>query len=790
MKKLVFHLARLWVLLLVFAVVPGGLPLSAADAEDFAGKEKVVGRSGYAGLLAKAESVGTARVIVKVRADFTVEPALGKSEVAGQRASILKGQNRVLSELAGLGLKPSSSYKYKYIPHIAMTVSAAGLKALAASADTLSIQEDATARPAADPTPGWSMPVIGATAMQTAGITGTGMTVAVIDTGVDKTHPYLVGAVTSEACYSTNDTAHKQSSLCPGGVSSSTAAGSAMPYGGSCPTSTVAGDGKCDHGTHVAGIVAGRSGIAGSPGAGVAPGAGIIAIQVFTLSTDTTECAAQGGPPCVTANDSDVVKGLERVYALYQAGGITIASVNMSLGGGEYTANCDSQKAYKDIIDTLKAANIATVASSGNEGYCGAIGSPACISSAVSVGATDVNDKVGLYSNSAPFMTILAPGSAITSSIPEVSGTLYATWNGTSMAAPHVAGMWALIRQQLPTATVTDVTSALASTGSSITDSSCTAVTKNRINGNDAYTLLRNGSALTVTIGGNKKGAVAATGLTCIGSAGCSGIYTTGSTVTLTAQANSGNTFDEWTGCDTVADNVCTVVMDSAKTVTASFGSPPVMSVSPGSLGFGSVKLGAVTTKQVTIKNTGANGCAHLIVGAVFITTPSDFAVTATTCADPLAKGESCTVTVSLAASSFGTKNGLMTVATSDTQRSPMAVKLTGNAVPPTISVSGNVNFGTVTVGQVSAVKTVIAKNTGLSDLTFSFVGLDGKQGAFIIIGDGCTGTTLAKGASCEVDVTFRPTATGSATGNIGFESNDPNAARAFTSRRLTGKGK
>lgn len=264
----------------------------------------------------------------------------------------------------------------------------------------------------------------------------------------------------------------------------------------------------------------------------------------------------------------------------------------MSLGGGQYGENCDSQAASKTIVDMLRAANIATVASSGNNGYCGAIGSPACISSVVSVGATDSNDNVAPYSNSAPFMSLLAPGSAITSSIPEVEDTWYASWNGTSMAAPHVAGIWALMRQQTPAATVSDILSALTSTGASVTDSSCSPVTKKRVNVSEASALLQNGAALSVTIGGKGQGTVSADGLTCAGSASCSGTYVTGTTVTLTAQPNFKYAFDAWTGCTTTTDNTCTIVMDSGKTVTASFGLLPVMNVTPQSLNFGSVKKG------------------------------------------------------------------------------------------------------------------------------------------------------------------------------------------------------
>ena len=174
----------------------------------------------------------------------------------------------------------------------------------------------------------------------------------------DKTHPFLTGKVVSEACYSTNSSG--SSSLCPGGVSASTSSGSAMPCTG------VVG---CDHGTHVAGIAAGKS----ASFSGVAKDANLIAMQVFSR-TGTS----------IGAYSSDVVKALERVYVL--RGTYNIAAVNMSLGGGLFAANCDGTESLrKAAIDNLRSVGIATVIASGNDGSTISMGALACISSAISV---------------------------------------------------------------------------------------------------------------------------------------------------------------------------------------------------------------------------------------------------------------------------------------------------------------------------------------------------------------------------------------------------------------------
>jgi subtilisin family serine protease len=75
---------------------------------------------------------------------------------------------------------------------------------------------------------------------------------------------------------------------------------------------------------------------------------------------------------------------------------------------------------------------------------------------------------VDSYSNSASFLTILAPGSSINSSVP---GGGYAQFTGTSMAAPHVTGTWAIYKSKMPNAGITDVLNAMLATGKKITDS-------------------------------------------------------------------------------------------------------------------------------------------------------------------------------------------------------------------------------------------------------------------------------------------------------------------------------
>src|SRR5439155_3419955 len=207
------------------------------------------------------------------------------------------------------------------------------------------------------PTLAESVPLIHADQIHAAGFTGKGWTVAILDTGVDKTHPFLdEGKVVSEACYSTTDARHF--SLCPNGQSSQVGAGAGV----NCSTQIDV----CKHGTHVAGIAAGNAAGTTVPDLnGVAKGANIIAIQVFSRVDDASVCGRI--TPCIMALTSDIMRGLERVFELRTS--FQIAAVNLSLGGGKFTSSCDAQSPLTEVIQLLRAANIATVVASGNEGF-------------------------------------------------------------------------------------------------------------------------------------------------------------------------------------------------------------------------------------------------------------------------------------------------------------------------------------------------------------------------------------------------------------------------------------
>ncbi|MDQ3712440.1 MAG: S8 family serine peptidase [Acidobacteriota bacterium] len=424
-------------------------------------------RQNFIKLIDSARETGTVRVIVGLNTQITPEGNLSKFKVSQQRLLIKQDQEIFLNRFRAS--RVTQIKQFEFIPFLALETDAATLEQMQNDSQILSIEEDELSAP----TLAESTSIVGATAAWTSGFSGSGQAVAILDTGVAKNHNFLTGKIVSEACYSTNFPAGNATSLCPGGAAQSIETDSGL----NCNT-TISG---CAHGTHVAGITAGR----GANFSGVAKDANIIAIQVFSRVESATSCGSSPSP-CSLSYSSDQIKALERVKTLSST--MSIASVNMSLGGGQYFSSCDAQRAaIKAAIDNLRSVGVATVISSGNSGYTDSMSSPACISSAISVGSTDdgsyntATDVVSNFSNSVSMVTLLAPGRWINSSVASNnSNNSYSNYSGTSMSAPHVAAAFAVLKQHSPTASVTQLLNALISTGQPVTDSR-NNVTKPRI---------------------------------------------------------------------------------------------------------------------------------------------------------------------------------------------------------------------------------------------------------------------------------------------------------------------
>lgn len=443
MQKQLLHRLATLIALVLLALVPLATPparVQAAPAQQPAEPTFVDPE-----LTAATKDGKQTPVLVTLRSNFQVEGTLSQEQANNQRATIQQAQQAVANRVTPSG--GTVKHMYASVPVLALWVNAEALKTLSNAPEVARIDQDKqNTLQLTD-----SVPQIGGPKARSYGATGAGQTIAILDTGVDKFHPFLSGKIVAEGCFSTQRPDQGIISLCPGGVTRSTAAGSGI----NCPISLSNG---CVHGTHVAGIAAGKiyrlpTGI---EIAGVAPEATIIALQVFSANMNTNG---------ITASDSDIIAALDYIYSLRNT--YKIASVNLSLGGSRYTQPC-SNDPITIIINQLQSAGIATVISSGNEGYTNELAWPACAPNAISVGSTGAtSDAVSYFSNSASFLSMLAPGERIYSSVP---GGGFASLSGTSMAAPHVAGAWAAIKSLAPQASVLQLKNTLIATGVQITD--------------------------------------------------------------------------------------------------------------------------------------------------------------------------------------------------------------------------------------------------------------------------------------------------------------------------------
>src|SRR5881296_3284392 len=447
----------------------------------------------------RARAEGEVRVLVELLlpSGRVAEGAVPSQARALYRQEITDAASRLLSRLAQHQHRVLR--RYVTAPLIALEAGPTTLQELDASSSLVKrVTEDRIHTPVLLD----SVPLIGADKAWAQGFDGTGLVVALIDTGVDSAHQFLAGKVVEEACYSTTS-AQRSTTLCPNGADEQIGTGAGV-Y---CPLELEG----CWHGTHVAGIAAGNGTPSGLPIWGVGRGASIMSVQVFSRFDGFFDCG--GSPPCIGAYTSDILAALERVYALRTKH--PFAAVNMSLGGGLFSSTCDDQP-YKPFIDNLRAAGIATVVASGNNGAIDRLSAPACVSTAVSVGATTKDDQVADFSNVAPFLSLFAPGVSIISSF---AGGGFAIASGTSMAAPHVAGTWAVLKQAKPTASVDEILQALSGTGVMIEDTLAeTGTTRPRIQVDLALSALLNpgvpiiagvspkrgtlGTSLTVTVNG------------------------------------------------------------------------------------------------------------------------------------------------------------------------------------------------------------------------------------------------------------------------------------------------
>jgi subtilisin family serine protease len=433
-------------IILVLLPTPYLLGVSYQSAPTITHNFQANGRT-YADVRTALRNSPAARVIINL-----YRPSEAEVSSLGQAAAIALIQDKVLSRLPPHSFK--LVHRFNHIPALAGTITITGLIALESDPLVDSVQLD--------------VPVIGhdsaslsalrADVVQNAyGITGEGITVAVLDTGIDVDHPDFHGRIIAQQCFTYGDCQ-------PGNVNQSPNA-----------------DDLHGHGTNVAGIIA-SNGTVSADTRGFAPDVNIVAVRVLDRNNSGWL--------------SDWVAGLDWIYANLSSLGVDV--INMSLGTWNlYSGNCDSVfPSVADIVDQLVSSGVVIFASTGNQGSSTTIASPACSSGVIAVGATyDGNlgrqpasgtwnsifggnwpacyddptglDTITCFTNSNDQMDLVAPGVWIASS--GIGGGI-SYFAGTSQASPTVAGIAALMLQVRPDLTPAQIKNLLKQTGQVVTD--------------------------------------------------------------------------------------------------------------------------------------------------------------------------------------------------------------------------------------------------------------------------------------------------------------------------------
>jgi hypothetical protein len=304
--------------------------------------------------------------------------------------------------------------------------------------------------------------LMGVPAAHSRGIRGAGVAVAIIDDGVDYSHPELGGGAFPN-------------SVVIGGYD--------FDYKVDDPSPEFRNGAFDSHGTSIAGIIAGRGD--GQGGLGVAPDAKIVGLRA-------------GGE---TLDSDNVLASLDWVATNHNRLSVPLKVVNMSLGFdglGYFTSNCNGNQdglPLEQAITRVTNLGIAVVAATGNESKLGT-SIPSCYANVISVGAvydgsfgpvgyescndsSSAADQVTCYSNAATFVSLLAPSHMART--PRAGGGYDSQFGGTSAAAPYAAGSIAALMAKYPGKTVAQYLAALRTTGKQIVDQAAGGITTPRI---------------------------------------------------------------------------------------------------------------------------------------------------------------------------------------------------------------------------------------------------------------------------------------------------------------------
>ena len=313
------------------------------------------------------------------------------------------------------------SYNYRLRPFVHMHATPEAIHRLEADSEVVRICEDLPVRAFLDT----SVPTIQVPRLWDVGLTGEGVAIAIVDTGIDSAHPDLRGRIASVTDFT--------------------------------------GDGPADqhgHGSHCASVAAGSGAASEGRYRGVAPEATIYSARALRTSGEGMM--------------SDVMAGIE--WAVEQG----VQVISLSLGD---TGPSDGTDALSETCDAAVEAGVIVCVAAGNDGpgAC-TIGSPGCARKVITVGASSDSDQVASFSSRGPTADgrpkpdVVLPGQGVIAARAQgtdmgtVVNEYYTALSGTSMSAPHAAGVCALLLQAEPALTPQDIKARLMNTAVDLGD--------------------------------------------------------------------------------------------------------------------------------------------------------------------------------------------------------------------------------------------------------------------------------------------------------------------------------
>jgi streptogramin lyase len=217
-------------------------------------------------------------------------------------------------------------------------------------------------------------------------------------------------------------------------------------------------------------------------------------------------------------------------------------------------------------------------------------------------------------------------------------------------------------------------------------------------------------------------------------------------------------------------------------------GAVPVATVSPSNIDFGTLYLGNIATKTVTVTNSGkaAMTINDPLLGIVRGGNSSEF-ITLNLCPRSLAAGKSCTMIVAFIAGPFYTQQTATLTINTSVAGSPQTVPLTATVINPAAQFSAtSLNFGTVKTTNGTTTKSVTITSVGSTALSISKVSITGGAAADYSVSSNCTSANLNPKATCSVSVTFNPSAKGSRNATLVVTDNARNSPQSIS---LSGAG-